>query len=60
MSVGPHCSVAAAGSVVVQTMCAEYASGAGAATSTIENVGAADAVVAAGVVRALFGGPVRP
>ena len=60
--VGPHCSVAAAGSVVVQTMCAEYAPGAGAATSAIENVcgAGAGAVVGARVGRASFRGPVCP
>ncbi|HEY2373644.1 MAG TPA: hypothetical protein VGH82_14070 [Gaiellaceae bacterium] len=41
-------------------MRAEYAPGAGAATSAIENVCGAGAVVAAGVVRAVFRGPVRP
>jgi hypothetical protein len=59
-SVGPHWSVAAAGSVVVQTMCAEYAPGAGAETSAIENACGTAAVVAAVVVSAILLGELRP
>ena len=51
MPVGPHCSVAAAGSVVVHVRCAEYGPGAGAETSVIANPCGTGAVVAvAGVV----------
>jgi hypothetical protein len=58
--VGPHWSVAAAGSVVVQAMCAEYAPGAGAEAFAIANVCGAGAVVAGGVVWASRRGLLRP